>query len=104
MYRGHEQDSHIIGRIGVPCIVVCAIPFMRVSRGFRQLSEHLLRYLVSEEPGLTELSLAVDIRTEENLGPSETLDIIEFSDPRFEELTIESSWPLQYQIKAPVSD
>ena len=104
LYRGHEQDSHVIGRIGVPCVVVCAIPFMRVSQGFRQLSEHLLRYLVSEEPGLADLSMAVDIRTEENLGPSEILDIIEIPDPVFEELTTKSCWPAHYQIKAPVSD
>ena len=77
---------------------------MRVSQGFRQLSEHLLRYLVSEEPGLADLSMAVDIRTEENLGPSEILDIIESSDPGFEVLTTKSSWPSLYQIKTPVSD
>lgn len=61
-------------------------------------------YLVSEQPGLTDLSLAVDIRTEENLCPSEILDIIEFSDPGFEELTSKSSWPPHYQIQGPVGD
>ena len=107
LYRGHEQDSsiaHVISRIGVPCIVVCAIPYMRISQGFRHLSEHFLMYLVSAELGLTNLSLAVDIRTEENLGPSEILDIIKFSDPEFEELTIKSTWLSQYQIKTPVSN
>ena len=106
LYRGHEQDSrlaHVLGRIGVPCIVICAIPFTRIKQGFRELSEHFLLYLVSNELGLTDLSLAVDISTEENLRSSEILDIIECSDPRFEELTAESSWPSQYQINAPVS-
>ena len=104
LYRGHEQDSHVIGRIGMPCIVVCAIPFTRISQGFRELSEHFLRYLVSDELGLTDFYLTVDIRIEENLRSSEILDIIEYSDPRFEELTTVSSWPSQYQINAPVSD
>ena len=107
LYWGHEQDSglgHVISQMGVPCIVVSAIPFMRINQGYRQLSEHFIRYLFSEELGFTELSLAVDIRTEENLGPSEILDIIEFTDPGFEELTSKSSWSSRYQIKAPVSD
>ena len=107
LYRGHEQDSrlaHVIGRIGVPCIVVSVIPFMRISQDSSQLSEHFLRYLVSDELGLTDFYLTVDIRTEENLRSSEILDIIEYSDPRFEELTTVSSWPSQYQINAPVSD
>ena len=107
MYLGHEQDAslgHVLGRIGVPCIVVCAMPFTRIRQGFCELSEHFLLYLVSDELGLTDLSSAVDIRTEENLRSSDILDIIEHSDPRFEELTTESSWPSQYQINAPVSD
>ena len=106
LYRGHEQDpdlAHVISRIGVPCIVVSAIPFVRISQCVRQLSEDFLMFLVSEELRLTDLSLAVDIRTEENLCPSEILDIIEFSEPAFEELTSKSSWPSRYQINGPVS-
>ena len=80
------------------------MPFTRIRQGFCELSEHFLLYLVSDELGLTDLSSAVDIRTEENLRSSDILDIIEHSDPRFEELTTESSWPSQYQINAPVSD
>ena len=107
LYWGHEQDAslaRVLGRIGVPCIVVCAIPFTRIKQGFHELSEHFLSYLVYDELGLTDLSSAVDIRTEENLCSSEILDIIAYSDSRFEELTAESSWPSQFQINAPISD
>ena len=106
LYWGHEQDAslaHVLGRIGVPCIVVCAMPFTRIRPGFRELSEHFLLSLVSDELGLTCLSSAVNIRTEENLRSSDILGIIDYSDPRFEKLTTESSWPSHCQINAPVS-
>ena len=102
LYWGHEEDAslgHVLGRIGVPCIVVCAMPFTSIKQGSYELSEHFLLHLVPDELGHTDPSSAVDIRTEETLRSSGILDIIEYSDPRFEELTTESSWPSQWKIR-----
>ena len=107
LYWGHEKDTYlapVLGRIGVPCIVVCAIPFKRIRQPYHEFPEYFLSHMVSEEFENTYLSSAVDIRTGENLCSSEILDIIGHSDSRFEELTTEASWPERCQINAPVSD
>ena len=107
LYWGHEQDAYlapVLGRIGIPCIVVCAIPFKRVKQPYYEFPEYFLSYMVSEEIEHTCLSSTVNPCTEENLCSSEILDIIRYSDSRFEELTSEASWPEQFQINAPVSD
>ena len=107
LYWGHEEDTDlapVLGRIGVPCIVVCAIPFKRIRQPYYEFPEYFLSYMVSEEIEHTFLSSTVNPCTEENLSPSEILAIISYSDDRFEELTTEASWPERCQIDAPVSD
>ena len=95
MYWGHEQDptlAHALGRIGAPCIIVCAIPSACIPL-YGELPEYFLRYLVSHESEYKDLYKRVEIYTEKNLCSTEILDIIEYSSPQFEELTAISSWP-----------
>ena len=73
--------------------MVCAISFTIVKQGYFKLSEHFLSYLVSDEYRYTEPTAVFDLYVEENLNASEVLDVIEYSDSRFEDLTRQSSWP-----------
>jgi len=101
IYSGHEQDanvSNVLTGIGIPCIVKCAIPFERAEQFYTNFTERFLSQYIAEEIEYPEPSAGFDLKTTRNLLASDVLDIIPFSDPRFEDLTQNSCWPVHYRI------
>ena len=104
VYRGNEDKKIgcVLRRIGTPCIVVCAVPFT-LAKTYYKLSQFLLADFVSDfvsdEEQIYNPEAKFDLRIENHLSASEILDVIDYSDSRFENLTVQSGWCPQYQIK-----
>lgn len=101
IYFGHETDNNIAGdlaRLGTPCIVKCAIPFPCDDPYYPKFAARFLSQLVENDIEFPEPPADFDLRTKRDLSASEVLEIIEFSDPQFEELTGCSAWSVQYRI------
>ena len=104
VYNGQEEDPKIadtLARIGTPCIVKCAIPFSRAKQFSRVFAPRFLSQLVSDEIEYPEPPPRFDLYTEEDVRPSEVLEIIEFKDQRFATLTKCSDWDAHYRINPP---
>ncbi|MEJ0084997.1 MAG: hypothetical protein WDO72_04915 [Pseudomonadota bacterium] len=101
VYLGHEEDEKIaavLAGIGTPCIVKCAIPFPCDDPYYPQFAARFFSQFISNDFEYPEPSPGFDLCTERDLLGSEVLEVIEFSDPRFESLTACSTWPAPYGI------
>lgn len=101
IYCGHEEDARIsitLTRIGSPSIVKCAIPFSRGNQPHQNFSERFLSQSVSDEVRYPEPSAGFDLHTKSDVAASEILDIIEFTDSRFQGLTRYSTWDAHHTI------
>lgn len=95
LYWGHEENHAIypvLARIGTPTIVKCAIPF-RTGACVKTFAEHFLSQSVANEIDYAEPRASFDLHSKNDVPPSDVLDIVQFSDSRFEKLTRYSSWP-----------
>ncbi len=107
IYREFENNTSIGNKlrlIGVPCIVVCTIPFTRAKIFHPYFSEHFAAYLIASEFEYAEPSAEFDLSVTRNLDASNVLDVIEYSDHRFEHLTHSLSWHTRFQIIANSGD
>jgi hypothetical protein len=101
VYVGQEQDANIapvLARIGTPCIVKCAIPFPCDWPYHPKFAARFLSQLIAADIEYPEPPADFDLRTTQDVRPSDVLEIIEYSDPRFEELTSASTWSAHYWI------
>ena len=101
VYREFESNASIgnkLRSIGIPCIVVCTIPFTRVKIFHSYFSEHFVAYLIASEFKHEEPSAEFDLYVTRNLDASNVLDVIQYSDHRFEHLTHSLSWHTRFQI------
>lgn len=100
LYSCFEDDSSIaavLQALGQPAIVKCAVPLPSDDlHGCR--AAHLLSNAVCELIEHTEPSPTFDWSVQRNLTPSEVLDIITISDPRFEALTGCRAWAPEHRI------
>ena len=95
IYWGHERDdniAHAIRRLGKPCIVKCALPFCVAGHFSERLSDRFLSYVVSDAIEYPEPSVRFDMCSKQNLAATDILEIIEITDPEFEQLTGYKSW------------
>lgn len=101
LYWGHEEDtdaSHVLRRIGTPCIVKCAIPF-RVAEQFHiNFAERFLSQYVRDEIEFPEPTPGFDMHTTTDVPASGILEIIEHANPAFEALTRCSTWMADHAI------
>lgn len=101
VYNGHEEDkniSSVLRSIGSPCLVKCTIPFNDVEHFHQNFSEYFLSFSVKQEINCPHPGYQFDMHIKRDIPSSEVLEIIEFSNPRFKELTDHSSWPKCYQV------
>lgn len=101
IYMGHSEDeriSKVLRRVGTPCIVKCAIPFGDTEQFFSNYAERFLSYLVSDVIECPEPPPAFDMYTKRDVASAELLEIIEVSNPKFEQWTGYKSWNDRYSI------
>jgi hypothetical protein len=103
VYNGHEDedgvdDIPILRSIGIPSIVKCAIPIINANQYHSSYGERFLSYYISDAIETLEPTAGFDMNIERNLFPNEVLEIIQFDNPVFLELTNFLSWREQYQI------
>lgn len=95
VYWGHERDdniAHAIRGLGKPCIVKCALPFCDAGHFCERLSDRFLSYVVSDVIEYPEPSVDFDMYSKKNLAAADILEIIDISNPEFEQLTGYKSW------------
>ncbi len=96
VYNGHEEDRNIgphLRSIGVPCIVKCSMPMTDVEDDLTYMAKRFVSQFISNDVSFyPDPSAGFDMSIERDLVPSEVIEIIEFSDPRFEEFTGHQSW------------
>lgn len=100
VYGGHEDNAQItatLARIGEPAIVKCAIPFPCDEPYHPKYAERFLSQSVSDEIEHPEPPPKFDLRTNSGVLPSQVLEVIRFSDPRFEAFTGYSTWPAHHR-------
>lgn len=101
IYLGHEDDEEIgavLARVGTPCIVKCAIPFPCDAPYYPKFAARFFSQLIADEVEYPDPPADFDLRTKVDVRASDVLEIIEFSDPRFEHLTRCSTWPQRYSL------
>ncbi len=101
VYGGYENDQNtatILGNIGIPAIVKCAIPFPCAEPKYPKFAARFLSQFVANNIKHPEPSPGFDLRTKMDVPESQILEIITFSNPRFENLTGCSTWSAYYQI------
>lgn len=106
VYWGHEDDPRIGGvlaRIGMPCIVRCAIGLLENEQNYFRLAERFLAHSIVDECEYPEPPPDFDLRIKRDIQPSEILEVIEYANPRFEQLTNCSKWPRDCPIDSAAS-
>jgi hypothetical protein len=101
IYCGLEGDvriADVLRRIGTPCIVKCAIPLPWAVQYHVNFTERFLSRMVSRDVKYPEPCSEFDMHTKQDLAPGDILDIVEFSDPRFEILTGCAGWATRERI------
>jgi len=97
LYWGHENDKNIcetLQSIGTPCIIKCSVPFTE-SKLFcirNSYSERFLSFFISNDIQYPEPSAECDMMIKRSLKTNEVINVIEFSNPLFKELTKYDSW------------
>lgn len=96
VYNGHEEDKNIgphLKSIGVPCIVKCSMPMTDIEDDLTYMAKRFISQFISNDVSFyPDPSAGFDMSIERDLLPSEVIEIIELSDPRFEEFTDHQSW------------
>jgi hypothetical protein len=101
VYWGHEDDPRIgevLARIGTPCIVRCAIELLESEQSYFRLAERFLAHSIVDECEYPEPPPDFDLRIRRDVRPSEILEVINFANSRFEQLTNCSKWPRERPI------
>jgi hypothetical protein len=101
VYVGHEQDENIgavLASIGTPCIVKCAIPFPCDESYYPKFAARFFSRFIGNGLKYAEPPADFDLRTSRDVQAPGILEIIEFSDARFEMLTGCATWPAPYKI------
>ena len=104
-YGGHENDSRIgqvLRRIGVPYIIMCAVPYADVKEWCHPLAEKFLSQFVSGKVKDPEPSAGFDLFATRDLAPGNVLDLISGRDPRFAALTHYKNWEVRDQPYIPL--
>jgi hypothetical protein len=107
LYWGHEDDSRIatvLLRLGVPCVIKCAVPYSHANHYGENLSERFLAHLVADEIEYPEPSAIFDLFTETNISPSGILQVIVAGSAEFESLTHFQNWPRGHRFLMPTDD
>lgn len=96
VYNGHEDkdDEGLIFRsIGTPCIVKSSIPITDIGEDYESLAKKFVsQFIAADLDFIPHPSAGFDMSVERDLAATEILEIIEFSDPRFEEFTHHTEW------------
>lgn len=103
VYFGHETDANIapvLGRIGTPCIVKCAVPFPCDAPYYPKFAARFFSQFIVNDIEYPEPPAGFDLLIRQDVRASGVLEIIEFSDPRFESLTGCSTWSAPYGLNA----
>lgn len=103
IYVGHEDDEAIsdtLCRIGAPCIVKCGIQFSYAEQFHSNFSERFISQFVLDEIEFVDPPARFDMKTRRDVPASNILEVIEFSNPKFEALTAYKNWDNHYQINS----
>lgn len=96
VYNGHEHKEDvgpIFRSIGTPCIVKASIPISDTDEDPGSLAKKFVsQFIAADLDFLPHPSAGFDMIVERDLSSDEILEIIEFTDPRFEELTHHTTW------------
>jgi hypothetical protein len=96
VYNGHEEDKNIghhLKSIGAPCIVKCSMPMTDIEDDLTYMAKRFVSQFISNNGSFApDPSAVFDMSIERDLLPSEVLEVIDFSDPRFLEITDHQSW------------
>jgi hypothetical protein len=95
---GHPEILREIAHIGTPCVVKCAIPFADVQHYWINFAECFLSRFVAPEVEYPHPPADFNFYTEVDLPGANVLQVIEFVDAEFEELTGYSGWPARESI------
>jgi hypothetical protein len=105
VYWGHEDDSYIaavLRRVGVPCVVRCAIPHGRALQHHSNFSERFLAQLLADKFENPEPPADFDLYTETDIAPTEVIGVFSAPGPEFAALTRFEEWPEQYRFEMPL--
>lgn len=95
VYNGHEEDENIghhLQSIGIPCIVKCSMPMTDIEDDLTYMVKRFISQFISQDVSYPEPPAGFDMGIERDLSASQVLEIIEFTDPRFLELTDHENW------------
>jgi hypothetical protein len=98
----HLEAAHILPRlrlVGVPYIVVAAVPHAHFPLVGRPLAERFLAHLVIGDVEGAEPPPGFDFRTESALDVANVIELVSYHDPRFEQWTQWHKWPADKQPK-----
>lgn len=96
VYNGHEHKDDkglMLRSIGTPCIVKGSIPIADINEDSESLAKKFISlFIASSLDFCPHPSADFDMSVERDLISTEILEIIEFADPRFEEITNHAKW------------
>jgi len=94
VYRGYEKiDKFSLAKrfIGLPCVIKCAVPYSDM-KNYSSVAESFLSHLILDEIESPETPAKFNMGVERDIAPVEILDLIDISNPEFEELTNYTNW------------
>jgi hypothetical protein len=102
LYRSHERHPKtgpLLRRIGVPCIVVAALPIQKF-QCYGKISYRILWSFLKKNGVDTDQSGDLEGHMKEPVSPTRIKEIIAYGDRRFEALTRCNSWPPSFRLDA----
>jgi hypothetical protein len=95
---GHPEILREIGGIGTSCIVKCAVPYVDSRRHYDNYAERFLSRSVADDIEYPEPPAGFEFYVTVPVAAANVLNVIEYEDAEFEDLTRSKSWRIQDSI------